>query len=120
MGKLTNLNPPTPIAETDLPAVITRDAELTAAVNALVSDIALNYLKKSVAHNITPNPDTYSTTLISNDANLDGIIKGWHIYTSLRGNDPTFGTQIAVCDTQNGLKFRRKTAGVWHPWVTIV
>ena len=31
MGKLTNLNPPAPIAETDLPASIARDAEYVAA-----------------------------------------------------------------------------------------
>jgi len=34
MGKLTNLNPPRPIADADLPASITRDTEVTAAINA--------------------------------------------------------------------------------------
>jgi len=34
MGKLTNLNPPTPIADTDLPASIARDAEFIAADTA--------------------------------------------------------------------------------------
>ena len=34
MGKLTNLNPPAPIADADLPASIARDLELSAAMNA--------------------------------------------------------------------------------------
>jgi hypothetical protein len=34
MGKLTNLNPPAPIADTDLPASIARDAEYIAADTA--------------------------------------------------------------------------------------
>ncbi|MEG4458273.1 hypothetical protein [Microcoleus sp. N9_A1] len=34
MGKLTNLNPAAPIADTDIPAAIARDTEVTAAVAA--------------------------------------------------------------------------------------
>ena len=34
MGKLTNLNPPAPITDADLPASIARDLELSAAMNA--------------------------------------------------------------------------------------
>jgi hypothetical protein len=34
MGKLTNLNPPAPIADADIPAAIARDSELTATINA--------------------------------------------------------------------------------------
>jgi predicted FMN-binding regulatory protein PaiB len=34
MGKLTNLNPPAPITDSDIPAAIARDAEVTAAINA--------------------------------------------------------------------------------------
>jgi hypothetical protein len=41
MGKLTNLNPPAPIADGDLPASIARDLEITAALDA---------------HIATPNP----------------------------------------------------------------
>jgi hypothetical protein len=38
MGKLTNLNPRAPIADSDIPAAIARDAELTAAFNAHVGE----------------------------------------------------------------------------------
>ena len=34
MGKLTNLNPPSPISDADLPASITRDAEMAAVMAA--------------------------------------------------------------------------------------
>ena len=34
MGQLTNLNPPRPIADTDIPAAIARDTEVTATMNA--------------------------------------------------------------------------------------
>lgn len=34
MGKLTNLNPPLPLGDSDIPAAIARDAETTAAINA--------------------------------------------------------------------------------------
>ena len=37
MGKLTNLNPPAPIADADIPAAIARDSEVTAAVAAHVA-----------------------------------------------------------------------------------
>jgi hypothetical protein len=39
MGKLTNLNPPAPIADADIPATIARDTETVAAVTAHVSAI---------------------------------------------------------------------------------
>jgi hypothetical protein len=34
MGELINLNPPTPIADSDIPGGIARDIEVTAAINA--------------------------------------------------------------------------------------
>jgi hypothetical protein len=43
MGKLTNLNPPAAIADADIPALIARDAEVTAALSA---------------HTTAPNPHT--------------------------------------------------------------
>jgi hypothetical protein len=39
MGKLTNLNPPAPIADADIPTAIARDAEVTAAMNAHVGAV---------------------------------------------------------------------------------
>src|SRR4028119_1097585 len=39
MGKLTNLNPPAPIADADIPGTIARDAEVTAAMNAHVGEV---------------------------------------------------------------------------------
>jgi hypothetical protein len=36
MGKLTNLNPPGPIADSDIPAAIARDNEVTAAIDTHV------------------------------------------------------------------------------------
>jgi hypothetical protein len=37
MGKLTNLNPPAAIADSDIPGSITRDTEVTAVMNAHTS-----------------------------------------------------------------------------------
>jgi len=37
MGKLTNLNPVAPIADSDIPSTVARDAEVTAAINAHTS-----------------------------------------------------------------------------------
>jgi hypothetical protein len=37
MGKLTNLNPPAAIADSDIPGSITRDSEMTATMNAHTS-----------------------------------------------------------------------------------
>jgi hypothetical protein len=37
MGRLTNLNPPTAIADSDIPGSIARDAELTATMNAHIA-----------------------------------------------------------------------------------
>jgi|SRR4028118_4346 hypothetical protein len=34
MGRLTNLNPSKPLTETDLPAEVTRDSEVAAAIDA--------------------------------------------------------------------------------------
>jgi len=119
MGELIDLNSRT-IADGDIPGTIARDSEVTAAMNELNSLIAVNYFKKTQAHNTTGNPDNHPTGLASNDANIDGNIKGWHFVTSLRANDSTFGVQVAFCDTQNGVKYRRKTSNVWQPWITIV
>ena len=49
MGKLTNLNPPAPIADADIPSAIARDAEVTAAINAHVgaADPHIEYLLQS-------------------------------------------------------------------------
>jgi hypothetical protein len=49
MGKLTNLNPPAPIADGDLPPSIARDSEISAAQNAHVgaADPHNQYAKKS-------------------------------------------------------------------------
>ena len=49
MGKLTNLNPPAPIADADIPSAIARDAEVTAAINAHVgaADPHIQYLLQS-------------------------------------------------------------------------
>ena len=121
MGRLTNLNPAAPIADADLPPSIARDTEIAEAVSALETKVGLNFLKKSVAHNIPPtNPDGYGTGLVSNDSNIDGAIKGWHFLTSLRGDNSNFGIQMAYCDTQNNVKYRRKSSGVWQAWVTLV
>jgi hypothetical protein len=49
MGKLTNLNPFIPIADSDIPAAIARDSEVTAAVNAhlAATDPHPQYLQQS-------------------------------------------------------------------------
>jgi hypothetical protein len=51
MGKLTNLNPPAPIADSELPSTLARDAEVAAAINAHLgaSDPHSQYLLPSEA-----------------------------------------------------------------------
>ena len=51
MGKLTNLNPSAPIADSDIPAAIARDSEVTAAINAHVgaTDPHLQYATQARA-----------------------------------------------------------------------
>jgi hypothetical protein len=121
-----------PVTEAQVPAAIARDSEVTEAVtqhaNALdphpqylLDSEAAKFFARSLSHNTPPtNPDGYVTSLVSNDSNIDGIIKGWHFLTSLRGNDSSWGIQLAFCDTQNNIKYRRKVGGTWQAWVTIV
>jgi hypothetical protein len=54
MGKLTNLNPPAPIADADLPASIARHTEIAAAMNAhlAAADPHPGYLTETEANNI--------------------------------------------------------------------
>jgi hypothetical protein len=51
MGRLTNLNPPKALSEADIPAIIARDAEVMAAINAHLneSDPHLQYATQARA-----------------------------------------------------------------------
>jgi hypothetical protein len=64
MGKLTNLNPPAALTDSDIPGSIARDAELTAALTAHVNaeDPHSNYLRKN-AFNPASHAQTFTASV---------------------------------------------------------
>lgn len=78
-----------------------------------------NVFTKNMSHaNI--NPDGYGSGIASADSNIDGTLRGWHFLTLLRGGNSDFGIQLALSDTSNVVRYRRKASGVWNSWVLIV
>lgn len=74
---------------------------------------------KATSHtSLTPNG--YTTGVASADVNIDTTLKGWQFATFIRPDNANYGAQLALCDTQNGLKYRHFLNGVWQPWVTII
>lgn len=89
MGKLTNLNPPAPIAETDLPASIARDTEYRAA---------------DVAH--VTEPDPHPQYLPANPLGIEfgqGTFNALDFHTALPAKDFDARLLVSGGGTTNGL-----------------
>jgi hypothetical protein len=84
--------------------------------NALINGLSI-FAKATNHTNI--NPDGYLSGIASADANIDGSLRGWHFLTLLRGGNSDFGVQLALCDTSNLVKYRRKASGVWNSWINV-
>lgn len=122
MGRLTNLNPPAPIADADLPPSVARDAEFQAADAAHVnaSDPHIQYLKRSLAHNTSAStPDSYTVGITSQDLYIRNVLAGYHILTLLRADNNNFGVQLAMADTQSCIFYRYKAGNVWQSWLNV-
>lgn len=66
------------------------------------------------------SPNNHVTGIHSGDVNIDVSTKGWHFITSLRPDNVAYGIQLALCDTQIGVKYRNLTNGIWQAWNTIL
>lgn len=66
------------------------------------------------------SPNSHITGIHSGDINIDVSTKGWHFITSLRPDNTAFGIQLALCDTQIGVKYRNLFNGTWQAWTTIL
>ncbi|MEG4970974.1 hypothetical protein QUB11_30725 [Microcoleus sp. B6-A1] len=66
------------------------------------------------------SPNDHVTGVCGTDAVIDGSLKGWQIITYIRPGNANFGVQLALCDTEDGVRYRRKTAGTWSNWRTII
>lgn len=113
----------TALTDTDIPAAIARDAEYVAADDIVKAFALSNFFKRSVGYNVSinaDNPDNHDSGLKANDAYVDGILSGWHFFTSLRPDNSNFGIQIAFADIYTAVYYRKKTSGSWQAWVKIV
>lgn len=62
------------------------------------------------------SPDSHVSGVQGADVNIDTGVKGWQFFTSIRPDNAGFGTQLALCDTQNGIKYRRRSSAAWQAW----
>jgi len=66
------------------------------------------------------SPDNHVSGVRGADVNIDTNLKGWQFITCLRPDNVNYGAQLALCDTQPGLKYRNKSNGIWGTWNTII
>lgn len=65
------------------------------------------------------SPDAYLSGIRGGDLDIGTGLGGWHFITSLRSNLSSWGVQLALSDTSNNLRYRRKVDNVWGSWSQI-
>jgi hypothetical protein len=85
--------------------------------NASLNGLSIFTKNNSQAIN---NPDEYSSGFTSADVNINGSVNKWHFLTLIRGDNSGFAVQLALSDTFNSIRYRRKFYGAWQAWIAII